>query len=234
MPEPTDFTFESEHYAFKDVPRVLALHQQGQLKYSQRNIPSIASLKKISKQLHIMDFFNDSNLLNVRAYLLAGLISFVEKEKISTDFAATLKNIFQNIYLNKNIKFTELLLNNLKGFGSVWQLQKTEQFFLDIIKKLPLNKWVLASNLLGYANIHDLLIEPISDYDAKQRIHYDIEPDGKDSYKEKIYAGYTYDKLITTPVYYGHIFLLSAAGLIDIMYNTPDTKEFGTTYFFGL
>ena len=234
-PQPTEFVFEGEASVFQDMPRVIAYYLQDQLKFSQRGKPNVASVNKLRKSLDIKEFYPEHEELGkMRSYLLASFISEADVKKISDDSLETLHRLFHKHFLRKTANFTELLLSQLKGFANAYYPVAMESVLWDLLKMLPAHEWIEVNSLEKFIKLRNIPFQPISDYDARNRIYYEYETLSQYTntrYKEKNYVMSHYQTLVVQGLLKGAFFLFAAAGLADIAYNTPDTTTFGSTYF---
>jgi hypothetical protein len=214
----------TEDNIFKELPRILAYHGQGNIKYSQKGNPNQASAKKMSKALKLFEFGLDSEF-PIRSLLLAGLISENFKMKSITDAPEKIiRKFFSTDFDSKPA--APYMLPHLKGLNYFHHddfVEGTSQAIFSVFKKLPFGKWVTFDNLICFLNGRFLDISPLSDWNLVHKIQAEFE-DEAGKWGTRIHMGNKWE-LVARPYLAGHVTLMAAFGLMDIAVDPTIENE---------
>jgi|GEM_PF-1670393 len=215
--------YNAEKTIFQELPLIAAYYLQGGIKYSQKGVPLLASIKKMGKTLKLEKFPFEGNS-ELRSTLISGLFSdnFNSKD-VATSIITTLKQL-----LNHNITkkpFAPFLLSSIKGINRIdpfdFNLKPTAEIF-KMIKDFPTDIWISAKNIKTFTETHFFDLEIITH-------HYVIDlivNTGIDN-NESLQIS---RKNILETVYYpnlmGHFYLLAALGLMEIAIDPKQTLKY--------
>ena len=236
-PSPTQFQYLSgEQDILLELPRLLTFKDQGQIKYTAKDRPSLNTLPKIQRSLNLKEFFpetDEKRLKTLRTFLLAGLLAFVQVRKIPAQTHLMIRDIFRGPY--SLLAYTApLTLPDLKGMGYVdtYYLHKKEAEMLRLLSDLPSGEWVAMENIQNYVRYNLFDIKPMSEYTARNHLSYSYE-EKSDRYTETHHpvTEDLFQNAILWPNLYGSFFLFAAFGLCDLAYDEPDLPGLGRTCF---
>lgn len=221
IPEPgSGFALHlTESIVFSELPRIIAYHAQGNIKYSQKGNPNQASAKKMSKALKLAEFNTDAEF-PTRSLLVAGLLSDDFKIKTITDTPEKIiSKLFASDFFTKQT--APYLLTHLKGLNyfSFYDYQRdSTDNILKVFKQLPTNEWISFDNLQNFVQSHFLDILPLSDWYLRNKIQaeYEITRNGS---LEKQTVSLNHGMIhafVWKPYLAGHVYLLAALGLMDL------------------
>ena len=227
-PPSGDYTiYTAEEDIFNELPRIIAFHGKGEIKYSQKGYPNLASAKKMSKLLKLSEFSTDFEYPQ-RSLLIAGLLS--EKFRIKNISEPPLK-VIKSLFLTDFNLFppAPYLLSHLKGITSLYPhnfIPHTSDTIFKTFRQLPEGEWFTLDNLETFVNSHFLDVIPLNSWilSDKIRAEYNDYTDRESSkYSIKI-SPENIRQWVSRPYLAGHIALLAAFGLSDIATddNTPN------------
>ncbi|UZR97113.1 hypothetical protein [Chondrinema litorale] len=223
-----NYIFEAEKLITTELPRLIMFRDQGLMKTSNSGKLMASSVNKLAKSLKITEFYPENKSLGrIRSHLIASLLTSIGIIPKNKAVNVTLKNIFDQ-YLD-NFHQSLHLLTELKGAHNVyWYEKKVGNNFLNLLKELPVNRWVSMNNLEDFIKYNFYDLEALRKENAINNLYYSVK---YDYYSDKIYIdSANYKPLVSKAIIKGSLFLFAAFGLIDIAYNKPDTSEFGYTY----
>lgn len=221
---------EGEVVIFEEIQKLLAYRLQDAIVINASGKVAANAFKKMRKTLGIREFLPDNEPFSLlRTLCLAQVLAAYApaKNQINVDSLEILKQLQKTLL--KELKLLHLL-NDLKNHGFVNMYgykQEAEKTLIEIMERLPSNKWVSIENLVAYAQIHDLQMLPTHDYSS---LAYEV-PSSNSSYSEKMHVNsnnlYSF---VQHPALLGGLFLMAALGWLDIAYEAP-TGQFGTNYY---
>lgn len=214
-------SFSFEKLIFQELPLFLAYYTQSNLNFTQKGAPNLASVKKMDKALMLEPFPLEENL-NLRSNLIAGLFSDTfGTPTANADPLSILKRLFEPSRSKKEWRaFPPFLLSYLKGIRSLdtfyFNTDVTKDIF-DMVKKLPVDKWISRENLTAYLRAHFINLKIIEPSHLERM---------SSAFSSKHYFGYnSSEKEAEDSVYFpnflGHLYLLAAFGLLEIA-EDPD------------
>lgn len=236
VPE-TTYSFNAESSIITELPKVLSYYMQGGIKYSTKGKPLEGGLNKLQRNCGIQEFelCHDADLGKIRTNLMAGLLYNFKVDSISIDTVSIIKELFTIRYLK--VYSVQYILAHLKGWGfmdfTYDYNQHIEKTFLQVIKQLPVGKWVSYTNLIELLACRFMKLQPVTGYAVNNRLYYTSNYDGNrfNSYEDKFFVSDNNKALVYEPFIKGTIFLFAAFGLIEIANNTLSTQKFAKTYF---
>jgi len=226
----TQYTFNAEKDIFLELPRLIAYHNQGEIKLSKKNRLTISAINKIQRTLNLKEFYEDTNekeLKQVRTNAIASLIIKSNDSIYSKDYPLLVKKLF-GLYRKKDLyKSMPSLLTTITGLGYLnnWNQKAVEKMFFDLLKEMPLGEWILFQNIENQIKYSSDAIEPVSHYVAQYKLYFNTSKGKKNIDKHLYYKG------ITQPLLKGSFFLFAAFGLIEIAYDAPKMGSLGKDYF---
>ncbi|KJJ83206.1 hypothetical protein OMAG_002880 [Candidatus Omnitrophus magneticus] len=246
IPEPlnVNMIFKAEANVIKTISMICSFLEDDYIKFTAQGKVLKSSQSQINSILDIKDFFSavkDKELLKFSSLRLELIIDFVkELGGISgprDNPLGFLKNMIR-MFQEKPFPMAFFLLPNVKGFKnylSLWNMYDDEkrshiefnEVFLLLLKRLPLNKWVSADNLIKYMYYRNLSVQPIPFFAARKYLTVNLLYvyigrifENKMSISEELY-----DEVITHALIKAGLFLFSALGIVDIAFNYPKTKK---------
>lgn len=235
IPE-TTYRFTTENLIMEEMPRLLSYYMQGGIKYSINGKPAESTLNKLQRTCGITEFVTgaDESLGKIRSMLLAGMMYNFKVSNISIDTVSVLKDLFTKQYIK--LYTSQFLLMQLKGWGYMGDFdynESAEHNLLEVLKQLPLEKWVSAENLINFIECRFIQVKPVNTWAINNRLYFESNVGSHTSYKEKKYAGSKANMLVNHPFIKGTVFLLASFGLMEIGYTGVDTAEYAKTYYSG-
>ncbi|MGB1240938.1 MAG: hypothetical protein ACPG49_00345 [Chitinophagales bacterium] len=231
----TDFVYEqAEKSIFLELLRLKAFFGQGNIRLTKDGRPMLNSLGKMQKGLDLREFFEgtkDKVLKNIRTNAIAGLLiesgSFLYiKEK-----PLFIKKLF-NSYQNQFKQNLSTLLTTVKGIEKInsYHLKFIEKNFWNLLRELPLGKWVTYQNIEDFIKYKMWETAPLTRVLAAENLYFNKRV--SDSYSDKYYIKASiFHKAISVPFIKANFFLFAAYGLVEIAYNAPNTSKIVDTYF---
>ncbi len=214
-------SFSFEKQIFRELPLFLAYYKQGNLSFTQKGAPNLASVKKMDKVVKLEPFPLEENFY-LRSNLIAGLFSdSFGKPSANDDSLSILKRLFEPGRSEKEWRpYPPFLLSYLKGIRNLdtyyFDTGVTKDIF-GMATKLPVNKWISRENLAVYLRAHFIHLKFI------ETSHLDRM---SSDFSQKHYFGYSSTEKeiwdnIHFPNFLGHLYLLAAFGLLEIA-EDPD------------
>lgn len=226
--------FNAEADILQEFSPLVSYYLQGNIKYSEKGRPNLASLKKIQRTLALKENFNDADpaLHPVRTMLVLGMLHGLKPNDISDNAPATIKKIFTQHFTKSKSpsSIANFIINQVKGVNYLSENDYSSEaahIFWEIMTKAPSNGWVTWENIETYINAHFYEPQPIGSY-GYGRLYYEK----KGGYGGKVMVdGSNRTNMVQWPFFKGCIFLLAAYGLLEMVYKTPNTQELGKTWF---
>ena len=232
--------FSAEQSIFEELPRLLAHHQQGNVKYSTRGKPNLANVKRLAKSLEIREFYTDSGAFPTRANMLVGLLYTFEERRMPLE--EQIKVLFQERFVweygkaggNYKTHAPLYIFNFLKGTGAldVYHLNGAFNYYLvELLKKIPPGSWVTQANYARHLAYNAIPIFPFT-YEGAHKLYikrthemagYEIRDDVNETNSQQ---------LVNLPYIKGLIFVLAALGMVEIAYRPVRFEgQFGEQWF---
>ena len=233
----TKFRFTAESIIINELPKVLSYYMQYGIKYSTKGKPLDGTLNKLQRSCGIAEFelTNGKDIGKIRSTLIAGLLYNYKVENISIDTVSIIKELFKSRY-NK-LHSVQYILTQIKGWGymddNYEYIANVENKFVDLIKQLPIGKWVSCKNFIELIECRFINLQPVTESALAYRLYYQSSFNGIKNlnYEEKFYVINKNNFLVYQPFIKGTIFLYAAFGLIEIAYKEIDPEQFGRTYY---
>ena len=232
--------FSAEQSIFEELPRVLAHHEQGNVKYSTRGKPNLANVKKLARSLEIREFYSESGAFPTRSNMLLGLLYGFQQGQMPLD--EQLKVLFQTRFVweygkmggNYKTHAPLYLFNFLKGTGSldVYHLNGAFNYYLvELLKKIPTSSWITQANYARHLAYNAIPIFPFT-YEGAHKLYikrkhemasYEVREDVDETNSQQ---------LVNLPYIKGLIFVLAALGIVEIAYRPVSFEgQFGEQWF---
>lgn len=236
----TAFIFEKgEQSIFLEILRIMAYAKQGQIKATKKKKPQASTLNKMQRSLNTVEFFpdtNDKNLKTLRTGLIASLVLWATKYTVGTsEIAGFIQSLFEVFYIKK-YNSVQGILGYIKGTGYIddYYKRNVEPSFYNILKQLPLGKWISIDNIELYIKYNFLDVKPFSEYLAKNKLYFNYEAEVKINDYSYVQKKHEVDedrfhRSIIVPLIKGTFYLFGAFGLVDLAYEQPDTTDIGLT-----
>lgn len=213
-------TYLTESIITSELPRIISYHGQGNIKYSQKGNPNIASAKKMARALKITSFGSE-NETPVRSLLIAGLLSDDFKMKtISLSSHETIKTLFSRGFTRKQT--APYMLTHLKGLNyfqfSEYRANTTETV-IDLFRKLVPGQWITFENLRNFVESRFINISPLLDWQIRDRIDAEyavISSDGSIVQRTVSVNSGNSQQFVILPYLAAHVYLLASFGLMDL------------------
>ncbi|MBE7170129.1 MAG: hypothetical protein INR73_06040 [Williamsia sp.] len=208
--------FNAERDILRELPLIIAYYMQGNLKYSQKGYPNLASAGKMQRTLKLKEFDNQ-NEMTIRSLLIAGILSddFTAKSITGTPLQA-LKSLATRDFNNQPAAY--YLLTHIKGLNYFnnrdFTKGVTEKIF-DILKEVPAASWISFENLKVYISSRGFHVAPIQSYQVYSRVDVELANGDKERSKTSITRN-NYNHYMLWPFVAGHIYLLAALGMAEI------------------
>lgn len=221
--------FNAEKNIFLEIPLILAHYFQGNLRYTQKGYPNMASSQKMGKTLQLKDFPGDPKG-GLRALMIAGLFtdSFL-LESLSEPAMNILQRLLKTDFNRHPV--APYLLCHLKGLASFehrdFKRDITDNLF-NAFRHLPSGEWITFENMKQYASTHFISLRAISSLYNIEKLT--IAEDLK--HKTSCIDGTTAYYLINDAILGGHIYLLAAFGMMEIAVNEATPLKY--SYYDGL
>lgn len=221
--------FNAERNIFLEIPLILAHYFQGNLRYTQRGYPNMASSQKMGKALQLKDFPGDPKG-GLRALIIAGLFtdSFV-LESLSEPAINILQRLFKTDFGRHPV--APYLLCHLKGLASFdhrdFNRSITENLFAAF-RNLVSGEWVTFENMKQYASTHFISLRAISSLYNIEKLTIAEELKNNSLRIDSTNAYY----LINHAILGGHIYLMAAFGMMEIAINESTPLQY--SYYDGL
>lgn len=225
--------FSAEDAILQEFSPLVSYYLQGNVKYSEKGRPNIASLKKIQRTLALKEFYSNADpaLHPVRTMLVLGMLHGIKPKDISTATHDTIKWIFTQHF--KHSKYptaiANFILNQIKGINYLSETDystEAAQIFWEVMTKSPANGWIIWKNIETFINAHFYEPQPVFGH-SLGKLYYENSNDGHKQYinnsNRTPFLQWTFIK--------GCVFLLAAYGMLEITYTSPNTKELGKTWF---
>ncbi len=237
--EKTDFIYADNNQITRQIILFCTYIQQGYLKFSKNGDNILkTSILKMNGYCNVKEFYDnkDKDLQFLRTQIIADFLKDAEFKSKENAFVL-LKEIFDNFFYNKGFKNFELkeLLYYLKGtyfeFNQSYEKrqEKVKTSLLDLLKKLPLQKWVSAENIIKYVSYRNIFMEIVDKSYAWNNLYYHKKVELRRQYStyEKVsISDRIYKDVIITPFIKAVFFLFASFGIVDIAYNYPENKFF--------
>lgn len=238
--EPTDYVYEQgEKDIFMELPFLMAYSSQDNIKVTNKGRPAATTIGKMQRKLNLKEFFpeekKEKTLKQLRSFLLAGLVVTMNKKQMeSGDTASMLKDvIFRKNYLNR-FESAPIVLHHLKGMGYIDydELPATESNMFNVLRRMPVDKWVSYENIEDFMRYAILEVKPIMEYAAANKLFFQYKDPEATYYTDKHYIRKgQYRRAIMEPFVKGCFFFFASFGLVDIAYNKVDVSTLGQTAF---
>lgn len=208
--------FNAETDILRELPLIVAYHMQGNLKYSQKGYPSLASVRKMQRTLRLKEF-DTQNEMTIRSLLIAGILSDDFKVKSITGTPLqTLKVLATRDFNSQPVAY--YLLAHIKGlnyFNKHDFRKGVTDKILGILKEVPTASWISFENLKVYISSRGLDVAPIQSYNVYNRLYVDLTNGDKKGNEISITRN-NYNNYMLWPFVAGHIYLLAALGMAEI------------------
>ncbi|MBC7570418.1 MAG: hypothetical protein H7319_11875 [Spirosoma sp.] len=223
---------EGELIVFEEIQRLLAYRMQDSITVNNSGKVATTGIKKMRKLLGLREFFPEGGPALLRTAGLAQILSSYKPgpNSLNTDTLGLLRQLRKAV--ERSFK-TLFLLNDLKNHGYVQFYsyhQEAETALVDWMGRLPVNEWVSTENILSYAQIHDLTVQPCypGEYPS---LAYEAESPWRagQTIKESVSKANAY-LFVERPALLGGLFLFAALGWLDIAYEVP-VGTFGKDYY---
>ncbi|GLU54071.1 hypothetical protein [Dyadobacter frigoris] len=235
VPEPGKHfvTYLTESIITAELPRIISYHSQGNIKYSQKGNPNVASAKKMSRSLKLATFGPEDDT-PVRSLLIAGLLSDDFKMKtISQSSHETIKTLFARDFNRKQA--APYMLTHLKGLN-YFQISEyrpnTTATIIEIFRKLVPGQWITFDNLKSFISSRFINISPLLDWQIRDRIDAEyaiISNDGSLVQRTISVNSGNAQPFVILPYLAAHVYLLASFGLMDIALD-PALPNLQSTY----
>jgi hypothetical protein len=229
--KPNTTIFNAEAAIFQEFAPLASYYLQGNIKYSEKGRPNMASLRKIQRTLAIKEFYdeNETALHPVRTMLLFGMLHGLKPKDISDDTPTTIKNIFTSHFTKSKYPsaIANFIINQVKGmayFNDYDFSALAAPIFWDIVNETPTSGWVTWNSIEKYCNMHFLEPQPLYGHHLS-RLYYD-GPDGREEIDNRNRI-----PMLQFAFLKGCFFLFATYGLLEIAHTSPDTTELGKTFF---
>ncbi|MGB1242273.1 MAG: hypothetical protein ACPG49_07120 [Chitinophagales bacterium] len=238
-PKPnTDFTYNGEKDIFLELPRLIVYYEQGNIKVTAKDRLAKGTQNKMQRMLKLEEFFEntkDNVLQNLRSNAIASLFVFSGNIEYQGNQADLLKKLFL-LYKKKNFFAScPRLLIGIKGINYFENsnFESVESAFFEILKEMPLEKWVTYENITDFISYRNLKLEPLKEDRTYSRLYFEIEKGNKKGhYRNRTYLRESSFELgVLKPFLKANFFLFAAFGLVEIAYNQPDTSQIIETYY---
>lgn len=219
--------FGYEEKVFQEFPLLIAYYLQKNIQYTQKGIPTIPSIRKMTKTLNLEKFpLKIENEL--RNTMLAGLLSDNFKvEKLTENPLSILRDLFDQSKIEDQL-LTPILLPNLKGINRLSSYdfkQNIASEIWEIIQSLPVNTWVSKNNLITYAETHFINLDVMYEYMVNNFGNILQKENKFNNYPNRVDA----EKTVFIPNFIGHLYLMAAFGLMEI--GIDPEKELEHSYY---
>ncbi|NJL75366.1 MAG: hypothetical protein HC892_10355, partial [Saprospiraceae bacterium] len=236
-PTTTHIYTSGEKDILTELSLLIAYSGQGQIAVTGKGRPSLSTIGKMQKKLNLQEFFpnsKDKPMKNLRSMLLAGLVVVLTQRQVQINVAAMLKEgFFQHNYPNR-FESLPIILHYIKGVGYLEssEIVPIENTMMQILKSMPVGKWVSYENFDDYLRYNIIEIKPISEQIVANKLYFEYQDlDGR-FYSDRHYIKTgSYRRAIVEPFIKGTMFMFAAFGLLDIAYDEADTEILGKSAF---
>lgn len=233
-----DFMFlDGDIKLFEELPRLALYYEQRQISYTNRMRPVANGLLKITRTLHLAEFFPKSSQnihKRLRTGFLAAMIPYlysVKKPNVSE--ITWIQQFFQKTY--ENVPTPPMTLPDVKGMSQLdpADMRSIEASFFEILRRLPENSWVSMDNIVDYCKYKRIHLDAVRPVEANRILTIEV----KELFDERIIRGQEsirtryYHNAIGLPTLRGTFFLFAAFGLCDLVYDEVSEEEFGMQHF---
>ncbi|MBU2513600.1 hypothetical protein KJ966_19840 [bacterium] len=221
----TDYEFADQNRIQSNLPVIFDYFKRGGLKITKSGAPRISSLLEIMRLTEMEEFFpgqSDSEFKTLRISLILQLCLLMRNwmEDQGEMIARKFRELFAEFaMLEENTLLS--FLTNIKGWYQTSDLlnKNIHQTLFDLLKELPVEKWISIKQLMRFAQLRDLNLQPINPF-AVQSLYIPGEWQGWGHSKQYIKPDQIFT-MITEPMLKAGFFLFAAFGLVDIHYNNP-------------
>jgi len=237
--EETDFLYDSgQKDIFMELPFLMAYSSQDNIKVTNKGRPAATTIGKMQRKLNLQEFFpkdKEKTLKQLRSFLLAGLVVTMNKKQMEGgDTSSMLKEvIFRKNYLNR-FESAPIVLHYLKGMGYIDydELPATESNMFNVLRKMPVDKWVSYKNIEDFMRYAILEVKPIMEHATANKLFFQYKDPEATYYTDKHYIRRgQYRRAVIDPFVKGCFFFFASFGLVDIAYNKADVSVLGQTAF---
>jgi hypothetical protein len=201
---------------------------QGHLEYTKAKrltVPSLKTLRQMTRGLEFFDETGDVDLARLRTGLVVGgLASAGAKERenlLATAASAESVGALCRKVLNSGAFLHEELLSHLANRQNHWCQHNAQAVkgLAAFFGKLPAGKWVSWENLRTYHTLREI-VPTIFESDSC-RMHTNVTQHGS-LYSSPVWVDDSNRfELISEPLLKGYAFLLAALGMAEIAYGLP-------------
>ncbi|MBU0568395.1 hypothetical protein KJ693_09045 [bacterium] len=229
----TEFTYEDNDRILLQIRLLVNFVHQGNLKFAQNQEKILkGSLKQMVNFCKISEFYEGKHkdLEYLKTKLMADFLMKSEKKDLDHS-PGSLKELFGGFFNGKDFKEYEFrqLLSYVKGkaryygYGPDKDREKNVRSSLfGLLRKLPVERWVSASNLIKYSIYRDIYLDAVERWAAANNLYY----------VEKYRYGYQnvripkrfYKDAVIAPFISATSFLFASFGILDIAYDLPKNE----------
>ncbi len=226
-PEQTEYTYADRGRILESLPIALEFIRQGKLQCNKSGSPHKRSLNRLNQMTNLSEFFPDrseTGLKAMRTRMVAELLLVKSEFEKTDDLPGLIKSLFLQLSESDG-SFYLRFMEGIKGwYHASGQLkQDFHTGYLQLLRQLPIDKWISISQLARYALVRDMDLCPVNDQ-AYQHLFHSGEWSGWGNTRNPIYPD-EYANVITLPLLKSAFYLFAAMGLTDIMYQSPDTAK---------
>ena len=232
----TQHIFLGEDNALSDLSKALIYDAQGKIKLSKITARPLAStLSKMKRTLKINEFFPKSKeklLVNLKTMLLANHIQEIplnDRKQHETEFDR--EAFFRQLFRNE-LKSVFTIFHYLPGLSNMfyrnWESGASVNLH-DIIKKMPVEKWISHKNIEDYLKYNVITIRPVDLDMASSELYFKFTNSTHNWTNKYFISPDNYKQAIETAFIKGSFFYYATLGLFDIAYDEPDVSELGST-----
>ena len=227
LPE-TSYLFEDNETILSRLLLICSIFDDGEIVAKKSGRLTQKSIRFIQHIVSLPEFYrnsNDEKLQNIRLQLINHMLKIVELPKRRENPITVLKEIL-NSYCNINQFPHTQLLDHVTGWQYVsdWRKSDIHTRFVQIIREFPTREWIEVSQLLRYAVLREIPLNPVSVEQAKHYLRIPADWTGWGNTLDSISQDY-FISAITAPIVKALISLFAAFGLLDIAYELPFNKE---------
>jgi hypothetical protein len=222
-PEDTAFLFVDRELTLQSIGIVHEFVQQGRLESTKSGLLRKQSLSRLGQQTGLTEFYidaADSSLKLLRIELIAHLFSQPFRFVDSLKPHEILKSLFAQ-FGDQPEPVLVRLLEHVKGWYHATRLMYGfhQQTMCQLMKHLPVQKWISVKQLLRYALVRSFDLCPVNP-EAYRYLYTTSDWKGWGHTKHPVY-GRVFSEIIVEPYVKATLFLFAAFGLLDIHYDLP-------------
>ena len=224
--------FSAETTIANELPALFALYKQGNIKYAEKGRPNYSSMGKLGKIIQLNEFYTQDRFNAIRCMLMCGLLHDIDPDFALEEIHDFIRHLINKVFLSYSAA-PIYLFNFLKGVGNIYGYEVSvdgNKSVHKLFSQLALGNWVTLENLLDYSEMHYFEYKTFSDWDIKNKLHYEL-PFNSSMVLKKYIDAENKEKFVTRPFVMGCAFLFAAFGLLELCLKPePPKGNLGTDF----